>query len=204
MRNFDYSKLKNLRWSNEVLSYVAQINQKKGKQETFLNYKSEQLDRLVEIAKIQSTEASNAIEGIYTTNIRLKQLIDEKTTPKNRDEEEIAGYRDVLNIIHESSDYISITPNYILQLHKILYAHSIKKEIGGRFKSVQNYISATDGNGKPVNIFTPLSPYETPIAIEKICEEFNREIKNMDIDPLILIPIFIHDFLCIHPFLDGN
>lgn len=204
MRIFDYSKMKNLRWSSEILSLVAQIYQEKGKQETFLVQKPEQLDRLVEIAKIQSTEASNAIEGIFTTNVRLKQLIKEMTTPKNRDEEEIAGYRDALNVIHQSFEYISITPNYILQLHKILYAQNTRKAIGGHFKSVQNYISAIDSNGKSYNVFTPLAPYETPMAIEKICEEFNREIEYLDIDPLILIPIFIHDFLCIHPFLDGN
>ena len=76
-----------------------------------------------EIAKIQSTEASNAIEGIVTTNTRIRQLVEEKTTPKNRDEQEIAGYRDVLNVIHDSFDAISITKNYILQLHKMLYSH---------------------------------------------------------------------------------
>ena len=204
MRIFDYSKLKNYRWSSEILNYVAKIYQEKGKQEKFLIKTPEKLDKLVEIAKIQSTEASNAIEGICTTNVRLKQLISKKTTPKNRDEQEIAGYRDALNVIHESSEYISITSNYILQLHKILYAQTTKKEMGGHYKNVQNYISAIDSNGKIYNIFTPLAPFETPMAIEKICEEFNREIGYMDIDPLILIPIFIHDFLCIHPFLDGN
>ncbi len=203
MRTFNYTVLKNKKWDNEIVAYIAQIHEHKAKQELFLKQKPQELEKLVEIAKVQSTEFSNEIEGIRTTNTRLKQLVSEKTTPKSRDEEEIAGYRDVLNVIHESYEYIPITPNYILQLHKMLYSHS-PKAIGGKFKNIQNYISGTDVNGKTYTIFTPLSPFETPIAIENICDEFNKAIAENDVDPLILIPIFIHDFLCIHPFLDGN
>jgi Fic family protein len=161
------------------------------------------LEKLVEIAKVQSTEASNAIEGIVTTNTRIKQLVEEKTTPKNRDEQEIAGYRDVLNIIHESFDAIPITKNYILQLHKILYSH-MNNPVAGQTKTVQNYISATYQDGHTEVLFTPLAPYETPEALNRICEEYNRVIGNFEVEPLIAIPVFIHDFLCIHPFNDGN
>ena len=176
---------------------------RQGKQELYLKQRPEGLEKLVEIAKVQSTEASNAIEGIVTTNTRIRQLVKEKTTPKNRDEQEIAGYRDVLNIIHESFDAIPITRNYILQLHKILYSH-MNNPIAGRTKTVQNYISATYPDGHVETLFTPLSPYETPEALDKICEEYNRIIGNMEVEPLIAIPVFIHDFLCIHPFNDGN
>lgn len=203
MRTFNYTELKNKKWDNEIVAYIAQIHEHKAKQELFLKQKPQELEKLVEIAKVQSTESSNEIEGIRTTNARLKQLVSEKTTPKNRDEEEIAGYRDVLNVIHESYEYIPMSSNYILQLHKMLYSHS-PKAIGGTFKNVQNYISGTYTNGKSYTIFTPLSPFETPIAIQNICEEFNKAIAENEVDPLILIPIFIHDFLCIHPFLDGN
>ena len=203
MRNFDYVSLKNEKWDSEIIGYIAAIHEMKGRQNLYLKQKPDALNALVEIAKIQSTESSNAIEGIHTTNTRLKQLFSEKTTPRNRDEEEIAGYRDVLNVIHENFEYISLTPNYILQLHKILYSRS-SKNIGGSFKNVQNYISATDGNGKSYTLFTPLAPYETPIAIEQICEQFNKALADGEVDVLILIPTFIHDFLCIHPFLDGN
>ena len=203
MRDFNYTSLKDRKWGSDVIGYIAVIHEAKGKQELYLKQKPEELEKLVEIAKVQSTEASNEIEGIRTTNTRLKQLVGEKTTPKNRDEEEIAGYRDVLNTIHESYEYIPLTANYILQLHKILYGHS-KKTIGGRFKNVQNYISATDSSGNSFVLFEPLAPYETPGAIEKICEEYNKAIAEGEVDPLLLIPIFIHDFLCIHPFLDGN
>ena len=158
---------------------------------------------MVEIAKIQSTEASNAIEGIVTTNTRIRQLMEEKTTPRNRDEKEIAGYRDVLGIIHESFDAIPITQNYILQLHKILFSH-LGNPAAGKTKTVQNYISASFPDGHTETLFIPLAPYETPEALDRICEEYNRVIGNAELEPLIAIPVFIHDFLCIHPFNDGN
>ena len=203
MRSFNYSKIKEQKWDSEILSLMAAIYKEAGKQELFLKQKPEELEKLVEIAKIQSTEASNAIEGIVTTNTRIRQLVEEKTTPRNRNEQEIAGYRDVLNIIHENFDSIPITQNYILQLHKILYSH-MNNPIAGQTKNVQNYISATFPDGHVQILFTPLAPFETPDAINKICEEYNRVIGNMEIEPLIAIPIFIHDFLCIHPFNDGN
>lgn len=203
MRTFNYSKIKEEKWDSEILSLIAAIYKEAGKQEMYLKQRPEQLEKLVEIAKIQSTEASNAIEGIVTTNTRIKQLVTEKTTPKNRNEQEIAGYRDVLNIIHESFDAIPITKNYILQLHKILYSH-MNNPIAGKTKTVQNYISATYPDGHVETLFTPLNPTDTPIALENICIEYNRVIGNMEVEPLIAILTFIHDFLCIHPFNDGN
>ena len=203
MRDFNYSKIKEQKWDSEVLSLIAAIYKYVGKQELYLKQRPDELEKLVEIAKIQSTESSNAIEGIVTTNTRIKQLVEESTTPKNRDEEEIAGYRDVLNIIHESFDAIPITKNYILQLHKILYSH-MNNPIAGQTKTVQNYISATYPDGHTEVFFTPMAPFETPEALEKICEEYNRVIGNLEVEPLIAIPVFIHDFLCIHPFNDGN
>lgn len=203
MRPFNYSEIKHKMWDSDILGLIAAIYKEAGKQEMYLKQRPGELEKLVEIAKVQSTEASNAIEGIVTTSTRIKQLVEEKTTPKNRDEQEIAGYRDVLNIIHESFDAIPITQNYILQLHKILYSH-MNNPMAGRTKSVQNYISATYPDGHVEILFTPLAPYETPEALDRICEEYNRVIGNMEVEPLIAIPVFIHDFLCIHPFNDGN
>lgn len=203
MRTFNYSKINEQKWDSELLGLIAAIYKEAGKQEMYLKQRPEELEKLVEIAKVQSTESSNAIEGIVTTNTRIKQIVEDKTMPKNRDEQEIAGYRDVLNIIPESFDAISITPNYILQLHKILYSH-MNNPAAGRTKSVQNYISATYPDGSTRTLFTPLDPFETPNALESICNEFNRVIGNNELEPLIAIPVFIHDFLCIHPFNDGN
>lgn len=203
MRTFNYSAIKDQKWDSEILGYIAAIYKEAGKQELYLKQRPDELEKLVEIAKIQSTEASNAIEGIVTTNTRIKQLVEEKTTPKNRDEQEIAGYRDVLSIIHESFDAIPLSRNYILQLHKIMYSH-MNNPMAGQTKNVQNYISATYPDGHTEILFTPMAPYETPEALDRICEEYNRVIGNMELEPLIAIPVFIHDFLCIHPFNDGN
>ena len=203
MRNFNYSLIRDQKWDSDVLGLIAAIYKEAGKQELYLRRRPEELEKLVEIAKIQSTEASNAIEGIVTTNTRIRQLVEEKTTPKNRDEQEIAGYRDVLNVIHDSFDAISIKRNYILQLHKMLYSH-MNNPLAGQTKNVQNYISATYPDGHVEVLFTPLAPFETPEALDRICEEYNRVIGNMELEPLIAIPVFIHDFLCIHPFNDGN
>ena len=203
MRPFNYTLIREQKWDSELLGYIAAIYKAAGKQELYLKQRPEELEKLVEIAKIQSTEASNAIEGIVTTNTRIRQLVEEKTTPRNRNEQEIAGYRDVLGIIHKSFDAIPITQNYILQLHKILYSH-MNNPVAGRTKTVQNYISATYPDGHTETLFTPLPPYETPEALDRICGEYNRVIGNMELEPLIAIPVFIHDFLCIHPFNDGN
>lgn len=203
MRGFNYTKIGRQKWDSEVLGLIAAIYKEAGKQELYLKQRPAELEKLVEIAKIQSTEASNAIEGIVTTDTRIRQLVEQKTMPKNRSEQEIAGYRDVLSVIHESFDAIPLTRNYILQMHKILYSHT-NNPIAGQTKNVQNYISATYPDGRTETLFTPLAPYETPAAIDLICEEYNRVTGNMELEPLIAIPVFIHDFLCIHPFNDGN
>lgn len=203
MRKFDYMKLQKMQWDSQILNYIAQIHEFKGKQETFLSKKPVELKRLIEIAKIQSTEASNKIEGIVTSSTRIKQLCEQKTTPRNRDETEISGYRDVLNTIHESYDGIMIKPSYILQLHQMLYSYS-EKSIGGKFKNTQNYIKEIHDDSSEFIRFTPLAPYETPQAMEDICEQFNLALDNNAVDALILIPLFVRDFLCIHPFNDGN
>lgn len=203
MRNFDYSKIKEEKWDSEVLSLVAAIYRYQGRQEFYLKQKPSELNKLIDIAKIQSTEASNEIEGIITTSTRLKKLVEEKTTPRNRNEQEIVGYWDVLNIIHDSFDVIPVSKNYILQMHKILYSH-MNNSIAGKIKSVQNNINTTHPDGHTEVLFTPLSPFETSEALDNICNEYNKVIGNLEVDPLIAIPIFIHDFVCIYTFNDGN
>ncbi len=203
MREFNYSKLSERTWDNEIMAYVAQIHEYKGKQELFLRQKPVELNRLIEIAKIQSTESSNQIEGIVTTNARLKQLVENKTTPKNRDEEEILGYRNVLNIVHESYEAIPVRSNYILQLHGEMLKHTAFS-YAGKYKTAPNEIDMVLENGEKVVLFKPLEPYETPDAIDRLCDEFDKALNESVVDPLILIPNFILDFLCIHPFNDGN
>ena len=203
MRNFDYSILEERTWDNEILSYVAKIHEYKGKQELYIHQKPVELDRLMQIAKVQSTEASNRIEGIVTTNTRLKQLIQDKTTPRNRDEDEILGYRNVLNLIHENYAMIPIQPNYILQMHRDLLKYT-NLSYGGCFKTTANEIDAVLPSGEKRVLFRPLEPYETADAIAMICQSYQHTLEKELVDPLILIPCFVLDFLCVHPFNDGN
>ncbi len=203
MRYFDYSKLKNRKWPKEVVDYVGLIHEYKGRQQLYLQKKIEELDKLVELAKRQSTEASNDIEGIRTTNSRLIKLMNDKTTPKNRTEKEILGYRYALNLVHDSFEYILVKSNSILQIHKEMYRF-MDVTFGGSFKNTPNEIDAINEDGRKEVIFKPLEPFETPIAIESLCKEYNKAIGEYGIDPLLVIPVFVHDFLCIHPFNDGN
>lgn len=173
MRIFDYEKIKHTKWDLEVLDLVSRIYRYQARQEIQLQQKSQDINKLIPIAKIQSIKASNEIEGIVTTSNRLKQLIAEKTLPKNKAEQEIVGYRDVFNIINEDFAVIPLTKNYILQLHKILLSY-LNNPIAGKTKNVQNYISATYQDGHREVLFTPVSPFETPHALDMICRNIIR------------------------------
>lgn len=203
MREFHYKDQYNKLLSSDIVTLLAQIHEFRGKQSLFMEAKSDALTQLLEIAKIQSTEASNKIEGIVTTNERLKQLVRDKTTPKTRSEKEIAGYRDVLSTIHESYDYIPPKPSMILQLHRDLYKFS-GKTIGGNYKSSDNIIAEEHPDGSQTVRFNPVLAWETPEAMQKLCDEYESALRDGELDPLLLIPMFILDFLCIHPFNDGN
>lgn len=202
-KEFDYSKLAERAFDRETINYIGLIHEYKGRQDLYLEQKPEELDKLIELSKIQSTESSNEIEGIVTTNQRFIRLMSEKTAPKNRNEQEIKGYRNVLDIIHGNFDYITIRPSLILQLHRELYKFS-EERFGGKFKDSPNEIDAIRKDGTKIVLFSPLEPFETPEAVEKLCEEYDKAINKYRIDPLIVIPVFIDDFLCIHPFNDGN
>ncbi len=203
MRSFDYSKKWEKLLTPKIVPLLTKIHEYKGAQSLFIESKADTLTYLVELAKIQSTEASNRIEGIYTSDDRLKAIVKDKTMPKTRDEREIAGYRDVLNTIHESFEYISIKPNMILQLHRDLYKFE-GYDTGGKYKAVDNIIEEEDEQGNKSVRFKPVPAWETPEAITNLCNEYNKANGDGIIDPLLLIPMFILDFLCIHPFNDGN
>ena len=186
----------------DIVALLTQIHEFKGEQTLFIETKSDTLTQLVEVAKIQSTEASNKIEGIYTTDDRLKKIVLDKTTPRTRNEQEIAGYRDVLATIHESHEYIPLRPAMILQLHRDLYKFS-GMAIGGNYKSSDNVIAETDAAGNRFVRFRPVPAWETPDAVLRACEAYDAAVAA-GADPLLAIPLFVLDFLCIHPFDDGN
>lgn len=203
MRNYNYAPIYNTLLSPDIVALLTQIHEFKGEQVLFADAERDTLAQLVEIAKIQSTEASNKIEGIYTSDERLKKLVRDKTMPRTRNEQEIAGYRDVLATIHENHDYIPLKPSIILQLHRDLYRFS-GQSIGGSYKNSDNVIAQTDAQGNKFVRFQPVPAWETPDAIEQVCQAFDEAVQNSEYDPLLLIPCFILDFLCIHPFNDGN
>lgn len=203
MRNYDYTEKWEKLLTPKIVSMLTQIHEYKGEQALFIEAKADVLTKLVEIAKIQSTESSNKIEGIFTTDARLKALVMDKTRPKTRNEREIAGYRDVLNTIHDSYEYIPPKPSTILQLHRDLYKFG-SYDVGGKYKSADNIIEEEDEQGNKFVRFKPVPAWETPENINSLFEAFNEKMDKGQADPLILIPMFILDFLCIHPFSDGN
>lgn len=204
MRKFNLLEEYNSIISNSnIINLISKIHEYKGKQVYLLETKKDNLETLLKVAKIESTSSSNKIEGIYTTDKRINEIVNQKLEPKNRNEEEIAGYRDVLALIHENFDFIDINQNIILQLHRDLYKYT-GYSYGGKFKNSQNYIEETNELGEKKIRFTPLSPSLTPIAIEELCKNYNELVNNETCDLLVLIPIFILDFVSIHPFNDGN
>jgi Fic family protein len=203
MREFNYNVIPNELFCSDIMNLVSAIHEYKGKQELFIEAKPDILNAMLEIAKIQSIGASNRIEGIYTSDERLDAIVKEKAEPRNRSESEIAGYREVLQLIHENYDYMAPRVNVILQLHRDLYQFSPSSS-GGNFKKSDNIIAETDPEGNNRIRFQPLSAFETPDAMERLTNTFVEAINAEKHDPLLLIPMFVLDFLCIHPFNDGN
>ena len=202
MRNYDLQNKWQTLLTPDIVALLTQIHEFKGEQKLFIEANSDTLTQLVEIAKIQSTEASNKIEGIYTSDERLKKIVLDKTMPRTRNEQEIAGYRDVLATIHESYEYIPLRPAMILQLHRDLYKFS-GMSIGGSYKTSDNVIAETDADGNRFVRFQPVPAWETAEAINMACRAYDQAVQT-GVDPLLIIPMFILDFLCVHPFNDGN
>lgn len=201
MRDYNYREKWKELLTPEIVKKLTLIYEYRGEQRFFIEYYKDELNELVEIAKIQSTEASNKIEGISIADGRIRNLIQAKTTPRNHDESEIAGYRDVLNTIHENYEYIPINTNYILQLHRDLYKF-LGNIDGGIFRSSDNIIRETDIKENARTCFRPVAAWETSASIEELCKAYG-EAKD-EVNLLLLDMMFILDFLCIHPFNDGN
>ena len=203
MRDFDYITSPTKLLTPEIVQMVGSIHEHKGKQELFLEANVDELKTLLEVALIQSTGASNRIEGIFTSDKRLEELVSKKAEPRNRSEQEIAGYREVLSTIHEGYEYINLRPNIILQLHRDLYSYS-QGAAGGSYKNSDNVIAEIDAEGHQKARFIPVPAFQTAEAMEELCTRFLEAWEADRIDKLVLIPMFILDFLCIHPFNDGN
>jgi Fic family protein len=181
---------------------LSSIDIAMGRQEAFRKQNPAALKTLIDIALVQSVESSNAIENITAPHKRIEELVAGKTTPLNRSEEEIAGYRDVLNTLHSSAPHVPIKRTVIEQLHRDLYKFSAKP--GGTFKSIPNSIEETLSDGTKVIRFEPVGVFETPGAVEQLCGRFADARDEDKYHPLLLTAAFVLDFLCIHPFSDGN
>lgn len=203
MRQFDYATVPAELEATPITNLLLSIREYKGMQLVLSQVKPELLSSLMEEAKIQSTQSSNGLEGIVTTQKRLKAIMAYSTKPNSRAEEEIAGYRDVLSLIHEHHDSIPITPSVILQLHRDLMAHTAIS-YGGHWKDSDNEIVSIDDQGNRYVRFRPPSALATPGLIEEACQSLNDALSRQVCDPLLISFRFIFDFVSIHPFNDGN
>lgn len=201
MRHYNYSALWQEVITPSISLTLSQLHEYKGRHNVLLEKNPHDLSSLEKIARIQSVESSNSIEGIATSNERLNLLIVDKTTISTRDEAELMGYRDVLSTIHDSYDYIPLESRYLLHLHRDLYKPS-GLSIGGNYKISNNIIQETDPDGEKKTRFQPVEAWQTSEAITIACTEYNMVLPLAE--PLVLIPMFVLDFLCIHPFSDGN
>jgi len=203
MRKYDYVNSAKMLIDIEVLNLVSTIHEYKGKQELYLTTQPQILKKLQAISTIQSTDASNRIEGIYTSDKRLKEIVVKKSEPRNRNESEIAGYRDVLTIIHEDYSYVRLNKNDILTLHNRLYTY-FPNRFKGQYKQLDNLITEENANGESLIRFQPVLAYMTDSHMNELYKAIHEVALKSSIDPLLYIPCFILDFLCVHPFTDGN
>ena len=200
---FDYSKKLSRLMSPEIMSALGNVREHRGRQSLYIATTPDILNSLEEVARIQSTGASNRIENISTTDKRLRELVEQKIEPRNRDEREISGYRYVLDMIHEPHGDIPVTPGVILQFHRDLYRY-LDVSFAGRWKDTDNTIAERLPSGELVTRFAPTPSAATPGAVQEICDAYASEIKKGIYDPLLVSLVFVFDFVSIHPFNDGN
>lgn len=191
-----------LKFESSQLATLRELGEYRGKQALYSKQSPEALESLQKTARVESTESSNRLEGIEVSQDRLEDLILKNSKPKNRSEQEVAGYRDALALIHESAMEMKISCNVILQLHKTVYSYLSQQ--GGKWKATDNEIIETHADGSRRIRFKPTSAFQTPMQMQQLEEDYKKVMDLGQIDPLIVIPMVVLDFLCIHPFSDGN
>jgi Fic family protein len=202
MRSFEPGFLEKQRPTHNLLRTIRVLGEFKGKEEIFKQQSPQVLETLRQAAIIQSTESSNRIEGVVAPHERIVKIVQKKVKPVNRSEQEIAGYRDVLNTIHANHANMHLSVNLVLQMHRDLLKFTTER--GGKWKNVSNEIEEVASDGKKFIRFTPVAPYLTPDAMRSLHERFDKALDSHEFEPLLLIPAYVLDFLCIHPFRDGN
>ena len=202
MRNFDYASIDKRLWDGEILRLIGDIRERKGRLDVYLNEKEGTLSMAADAARLRSIEAANAIENIFVPKSRIKQICAKKAEPQNDGERDVLGYAEAYATVLDEFDSMPARLRYVQQLHRELYGYA--RGVGGSFKRTHESIKAVDSLGNEIILFTPTTPYETPGAIDEICNKFNRAESEGSVEPLLLIPIFILDFLSIRPFSEGN
>ncbi|MCD8095023.1 MAG: Fic family protein, partial [Ruminococcus sp.] len=203
MRKFDYTFLHDGLLPAELVNLTANIYEIKNTSNLRKKDFPKVFTELEKIAKIQSVKSSNAIEGIVTSDKRIEKIVNQNSAPINHNEAEIVGYRDALNSIHLEYENIEFTERNIINLHNILLS-SANYEFAGRYKTENNLILEIDADGERNVRFKPISATQTPKAMEQMCLAYTAAASDSNINQLLLIPCVILDFLCIHPFRDGN
>lgn len=188
--------------THSLVRTIGLLGEYRGKEQLYRQQMPQQLETLREVAVIQSTESSNRIEGVTAPAKRIRDLVAEKTTPQDRPEQEIAGYRDVLNTIHGNHAAMRFTAGLVKQLHRDLFKYTDQN--GGRWKSVTNQITQMRSDGSRTVRFEPVAPHLVDESMVKLHTQFQSAWRAEDVDKLFLIGAYVLDFLCIHPFRDGN
>ncbi|MGE5623724.1 MAG: Fic family protein [Methanocella sp.] len=202
MRSFTPGFLEAQPLTQGLVQTVRLLGEYKGKQKLFATLSPQVLETLRQVAIIQSVESSNRIEGVTARIETIEALVAEKTTPQNRSQQEIAGYWDVLRTIHANHAHMPFTTGVVRQLHRDLYQFSPSE--GGQWKAVNNDIEEKRSDGTTFIRFTPVPAHLAGEAMEELHSHFNTLWEDRTIEPLLLIPSYVLDFLCIHPFRNGN
>ena len=202
MHIFDYDKALESLLSPEIMALIAAIHEYKGRQDFLLNAKDEVLDALIEVSREKSVVASNRIEGVSTPDYRLRDLFDEDAEPRNEDEQAICAYRECFTHVLANYGTMQPTPDIIRALHGKLFAHLPSG--GGVWKTEDAAITELDGEGRESARFRTVTAADTPLAMNLLCDAYGKAMSQGRFNPLLLTVVFIFDFLCIHPFQDGN
>ncbi len=203
MHTLQPTYLKKMSFTADEASAIQKIGEFKGKQALFTQQTPEILESLQQVAIIESSESSNRLEGITAPRSRIEAIVEKSSMPANRSEQEIAGYRDALALIHESAAHMSFSVNVILQLHSMIYRYLPSE--GGRWKMADNQIVERNPDGSVRRVrFEPVSAFDTAGAMDRLAESYGHAVDSPSVEPLILVPAAVFDFLCIHPFSDGN
>lgn len=202
MHSFAPGFLERLRFGPADLATVQALGACRGKQDLFREQTPETLEALREVARVESTESSNRIEGIEVPRAQLEKIVLHNAAPRNRSEQKIAGYRDALGMIHDSAPHMPLSPRLVLQIHQTI--HRYLPGEGGQWKSADNEISELLPDGQRRIRFTPTPAMATPQAMDDLFAGWGHAHSTQAADPLVLVPLLVLDFLCIHPFRDGN